>query len=125
MMKPEMLLYWILGPVRSDIQPTAMAIDRIVRLLTLEQRSENDIRVVADVYADVAGRLGRKERAVAKSIERVTALCWDAMDEAMIRTIIGRRLICRPTPRELLFYLADYLLARGAYGGPGRAAGSR
>ncbi len=115
MMRSENLLHWILGPVRSDIRPTALAIDRVGQLLYEAHRPEDDIRVVADVYAPVGRRLNKGEKAVAKSVERLTALCWDAMDEHMRRKIIGRRLAYRPPPRELLFYFAYYLHAREAY----------
>lgn len=115
MMKAENLLHWILGPVRSDTRPMALAIDRMVQLLYEERRPEADIRVTADVYAYVGRQLNRSEKAVAKSVERLTALCWDAMDEPMRGKIIGRRLRYRPTPRELLIYFAYYLHARRAY----------
>ena len=78
MMKAENLLHWILGPVRSDTRPMALAIDRMVQLLYEERRPEADIRVTADIYAYVGRQLNRSEKAVAKSVERLTALCWDA-----------------------------------------------
>lgn len=115
MLNTEVFLRQILGPVRSDIRPLVMAVEHTAALLYDEQRRESDIRVSRDIYAYVAQQLNKKERTVAKAVQRLTSVLWDAFDQEMILRIIGKKLTYPPEPRAMLFYLAFYLYHEEAY----------
>ncbi len=115
MLNTEDFLRKILGPVRSDIRPLILAVEHTMELLYHEQRRENDIRVSRDVYAHVAKQLDKKERTVAKAVQRLTSVLWDAFDQELVLQVIGKKLAYPPEPRAMLFYLAFYLYHEEAY----------
>lgn len=105
----ETLLRMILGPVRSDIRPLALAVDITGGLLFEQNYAMDDIKVTKDIYPQVAQCLNQKIGAVTKSIERLTCLCWDSLKrQDLISVYLGRPEKQTPTPRELLIYLAVY-----------------
>ncbi len=105
----EVIVRRILGPVRSDIRPLALAIDITGSLIFEQHIAAEDIRVTKLVYPPVAKLLRLRTAAVTKSIERLTRLCWDAMAEQDLTAFyIGQSVKQAPTPREMLHYLAVY-----------------
>ena len=109
MLNTEDFLRRILGPVRSDIRPLVLAVDVTAELLYQEQCRESDIHVSRDVYANVAKQLNKKERTVAKAVQRLTAQCLNALSPEAQEKILGEVLQFRPSPREMLFYLTYYV----------------
>lgn len=64
----ETILREILGPVRSNILPLALAVDITGNLLFEQHFSMEDIKVTKHIYPDVAKLLGKKPDATSKSI---------------------------------------------------------
>ena len=105
----EVIVRRILGPVRSDIRPLALAIDVTGSLIFEQHIAAEDIQVTKLVYPPVAKLLHQRPGAVTKSIERLTRLCWDALAEQdLIAFYLGSPVKQAPTPREMLYYLAVY-----------------
>lgn len=105
----EILLRGILGPIRPDIRPLAYAVDITGQLLFELHFSMDDILVTKHIYPDVAKLLNKNPTAIAKSVERLTRLCWDALGEQeLILFYLGRAEKQIPTPRDFLTYLAFY-----------------
>lgn len=105
----EEFIRYLLGPIRSNIKPLALAVDLTIELLYVDQDAAGDIHVTRDVYPVVARMLGKTEQSVAKAVERLAAYCWNALDDELMMQIIGKHLHDRPAPREILFYLAYYI----------------
>lgn len=109
MTNAELLLRSILGPIRSDIRPLALAVDITDDLLFLRHVSMDDILVTKQVYPDVAKLIHRKPDAVSRRIERLAHLCWDAMEEQnLVAHYLGRPVKHAPAPCDLIVYLAVY-----------------
>ena len=109
MLKPESLLYSILGPIRSDIRPLVYAVEITEQLLFVQHLPMEDIKAIAHIYSRVAERLEKQTAAVAKAIERLTPLCWDALVlNNLLATYIGDPSMQMPPPRMLIIYLAVY-----------------
>lgn len=109
MANSEIVLRRILGPIRADVRPLALAVD-ITEGLIFEQRiAIDDIKVTKHVYPPVAKLLHQKIGAVTKSIERLTRICWRSLEEQeLTEYYFGRPLRQTPTPREMLTFLAVY-----------------
>ena len=109
MQKPELLLYSILGPIRSDVRPLACAIEITEQLLFVQHLPMENIKAMAHIYSRVAERLQKQTATVAKAIERLTPLCWDALVlNNLLPTYIGDPSMQMPPPRMLVIYLAVY-----------------
>ena len=105
----EIILREILGPVRSNILPLALAVDITGNLLFEQHFSMEDIKVTKHIYPDVAKMLGNKPVATSISIERLTHLCWDSLvEQELTAAYLGRPVKQSPTPQNLLTYLAVY-----------------
>ncbi|MCI5956375.1 MAG: sporulation initiation factor Spo0A C-terminal domain-containing protein [Clostridiales bacterium] len=107
----ESMLRFILGPTRSSILSLALAVERTAYLCFVENRSMDDIVVTKDIYAFVAAQMEKTPGNASRAIERLANLCWDALcaDDELIRRFIGKSLLYKPTPAEMLFYLAYVL----------------
>ena len=109
MANSEVILRRILGPIRSNIRPLVLAVDITGSLLFQLHIAMDDIKVTKHVYPGVAKLLGQSQSAVTKSVERLTRICWDSMEEQELTEFyIGRQLRQMPAPREFLTYLAVY-----------------
>ena len=109
MQKPELLLYSILGPIRSDVRPLACAIEITEQLLFVQHVPIENIKAMAHIYSRVAERLQKRTATVAKAIERLTPLCWDALIlNNLLPTYIGDPSTQVPPPRMLVIYFAVY-----------------
>jgi len=109
MQKPELLLYSILGPIRSDIRPLACAIEITEQLLFVQHVSIENIKAISHIYSRVAERLQKQTATVAKAIEHLTPLCWDALVlNNLLPTYIGDPSMQMPPPRMLVIYFAVY-----------------
>ena len=110
MQKPELLLYSILGPIRSDVRPLACAIEITEQLLFVQHLPMENIKAMAHIYSRVAERLQKQTATVAKAIERLTPLCWDALVlNNLLPTYIGDTSMQMPPPRTLIIYFAVYV----------------
>ena len=110
MQKPELLLYSILGPVRSDVRPLACAIEITEQLLFVQHVPIENIKAISHIYSQVAERLKKRTATVTKAIERLTPLCWDALVlNNLLLTYIGDPSTQVPPPRMLVIYLAVYV----------------
>lgn len=109
MANSEVILRRILGPIRSDIRPLALAVDITEGLIFQKNIAVDDIKVTKHVYPLVAKRLRQSTAAVTKSVERLTHICWDSLVEQDLTTYyLGRPVTQPPTPREMLTFLAVY-----------------
>ncbi len=109
MQKPELLLYSILGPIRSDVRPLACAIEITEQLLFVQHVPIENIKAISHIYSRVAERLQKQTATVAKAIERLTPLCWDALVlNNLLPTYIGDPSTQMPPPRMLVIYFAVY-----------------
>ena len=109
MQKPELLLYSILGPIRSDVRPLACAIEITEQLLFVWHVPMEDIKAISHIYSQVAERLKKRTATVTKAIERLTPLCWDALVlNNLLPTYIGDPSTQVPPPRMLVIYFAVY-----------------
>lgn len=105
----EIILRGILGPVRSNIRPLALAVDLTGNLLFEQHFSMDDIKVTKHIYPNVARLLNKKTGAASKSIERLTHLCWDSLvEQGLTVAYFGRPVKQMPTPQNLMTYLAVY-----------------
>lgn len=106
---PDLLLHRIVGSVRSNLRPMALAIRVTEDLLFVQHIPMDDIFVTKCVYPNVARSIDRKPDSVSRRIERLTHLCWDAMQEQnLVVFYLGRDLKQTPTPGALMVYLAVY-----------------
>ena len=109
MANSEILLRRIFGAVRADIRPFAHSVNIVEELLFDRGYSMDDILITKHVYPEAAKLLDKNPRAIAKSVERLTRICWDAMSEQkLVSTYIGRSQSLPPTARDMLVYLAVY-----------------
>ncbi len=109
MLKPESLLYSILGPIRSDIRPLACAIEAAEQLLFVRHFPIDDIKVTKHIYPYVAGQIRKSPCAAAKAVERLSPLCWDALVlKNLLSVYIGDDSMQMPPPGTLVIYLAVY-----------------
>lgn len=108
MTKTESIIRSILGPIGTDIRPLAYAVDLTSDLIFNQKIPIDELRVTKDIYPVVAVRLGKSSGAVAKKIERLANLCWDAGDADILLKIIGKKIYDIRAPRDMLFYLAYY-----------------
>lgn len=109
MLKPESLLYSILGPIRSDIRPLACAIEAAEQLLFVQHFPIDDIKVTKHIYPYVAGQIRKSPSAVAKAVERLATLCWDALVlKNLLSVYIGDDSMQMPSPGMLIIHLAAY-----------------
>lgn len=109
MTSPEVLVRTILGPVRSNIRPLALAVDITAQLLFLQHFAMDDIRVTKLIYPDVAKLLHSKPDSTARRVIRLTHLCWDALvEQNLVRHYVGRDLRFNPDPHDILLFLAVF-----------------
>ena len=106
MANSEVILRRILGPIRSNIRPLVLAVDITRSLLFQLHIAMDDIKVTKHVYPGVAKLLGQSQSAVTKSVERLTRICWDSMEEQELTEFyIGRQLRQMPAPRSISAWL--------------------
>ena len=105
------MIRFILGPTRASILPLALAVERTAYLRFAENRTMDDIAMMKDVYAFVAVQTSKTLANATRTVERLANLCWDALcaDDELMRRFIGKFLPNKPTPSEMLFYLAYVL----------------
>lgn len=92
-----------------------LAIELTIQLLYIDQDAIGDLHVTRDVYPVVASMLGKNAQSVSKAVERLAVYCWNALDDELMMRIIGKQLHDRPTPREMLLYLAYYIYHKKPY----------
>ena len=116
MSKAELLIRYILGPVRINIRPLVCAVEHTIVLLFVKKIPMDDILVTKDIYPEVARMLGRQGctarsvSAVARRIERLANLCWEALaSRDLVTQYIGAPIKDIRAPRDMLFYLAFYV----------------
>ena len=109
MLKPESMLHSILGSISYDIRPLACAIEIAKHLLFSQHFDMDDIKVTKHIYSYVAKELQKTPYAVAKAIERLTPLCWNALVlKDLLPVYIGDPSMQMPPPKTLIIYLAVY-----------------
>lgn len=110
MANAEVLVRSILGAIRSDIRPLALAVDITDGLLFHRRIPMDDIQITKQVYPGVAKLIHRTPEAASRQIERLAHLCWDAMEEQdLVVRYLGRAVKYAPTPRDLIVSLAVYV----------------
>lgn len=109
MTQTEALLRALLGPVREDVRPLAAVVDCVAELLFECGVPLDDVRITKNVYPVVAARLGKPVTAIARSVERLSARCWSDGDPALLRDILGRKVIVSFSPRETVICFAFYI----------------
>ena len=115
MIKETALVHEILGPGRKGVQTLACAVCEAEKLLFEERRAVDDILVTKHIYPEVARRLGKDSRNVARQVERLANQCWDRMDGAQKRKYIGKELKDIRVPKDMVFYLAFYVRFRQGF----------
>lgn len=115
MVKETALVNEILGPGRKGVQILACAAGVAGELLFGEGRAMDDILVTKDIYPEVARRLGKDSRNVARQAERLANRCWDSMDGAQKRKYIGKEMKDIRAPKDMIFYLAFYVRFRQGF----------
>ena len=108
MTKEEVLIRSILGPSPNNIRSFTCAVQQTEELLFVKNISMDEVQITSAVYEPVALELQRNPRTVARQIERLANLCWNAMDSEQKMRYIGRNLKDISAPRDMLFYLAYY-----------------
>ena len=108
MTKEEVLIRSILGPSPNNIRSFTCAVRHTAELLFVKNVSMDEVQITSAVYEPVALELQRNPRTVARQIERLANLCWNAMDKEQKMRYIGRNLKDISAPRDMLFYLAYY-----------------
>ena len=110
MTKSEQLIRSILGPIRSDIRPLSYAVEIAEELLFEQKIPMDDIRVTERIYPAVAGQIARSTGTVARRVERLANLCWDALVEReLVEQYIGEPIKKIRAPRDMIFYLANFI----------------
>lgn len=61
------------------------------------------------VYPIIADELGISTVSLSRNIARANSDCWDYGNRRKLEQIAGCTLHERPTPKELVYYLSDYL----------------
>lgn len=115
MTKEEALIRSILGPSPNNIRSFTCAVKTTMELLFVKKKPLDDVQATSDIYEPVAVKLQRNPKTVARQIERLANLCWNAMDEEQKLKYIGRNIKDISAPREMLFYLAYYCHFRIPY----------
>ena len=77
--------------------------------LLLQNASFPDRSLMAELYSQIARINGTTTQNVARTRARAAEACWESGDRKELERIAGRRLLEKPTPGELLFYLYHYL----------------
>lgn len=106
--KETALMREVFGPGRKGVQTLAYAVCEAGKLLFEERVAMDDILVTKDIYPEVAKRMGRDSRNVARQVERLANQCWDGMDGAQKKKYIGKELKDIRAPKDMIFYLAFY-----------------
>lgn len=104
----ERLIRSITGPTQYSILPLALAVEQLIRFLFWERLSMDDVVLLEHVYTPVALQLGKRPRTAARAVERLANYCWDGGDPLRWDRVVGKHLRCRPTPGEIMIYLAFY-----------------
>ena len=82
----------------------AQAVALLLQSPTFPNRS-----LMADLYPKIARLNNTTTQNVARNIARAAEACWEYGDRKELERVAGRRLLEKPTPGELLFYLYHYL----------------
>ncbi|MCI8292299.1 MAG: hypothetical protein HFH53_02025 [Hespellia sp.] len=107
--KESRIIHEIIGPGTGDILTFAYAICEAERLMFTENIPMDEIYVTKDIYPKIAKEMNKKDRAVARQIERMGNRCWGCMDEEQKKKYIGKELKDIRAPRDMIFYLAFYV----------------
>ena len=116
MTQAELLIRFILGPVRTNIRPLVYAVELAVDLLFVQKIPMDDIHVTKDIYPAVAqihkNRFGRSPSniAVTRQIIRTCNECWEALvSRSLVLEYIGAPIKHIRAPSDMIFYLAFYI----------------
>lgn len=108
MIKSENLIFSITGPIRADIRPLACAIEVMADLLFHNGIHIDDIRIMEDVYSEVAKTFGGNKHSIARKIARLSHQVWDSFTLDTMEFYLGKHLFIAASPKELIVYLAYY-----------------
>ena len=109
MMSSYRLIRGILGPVRRDIRPLTLAIDITMNWLFIAQYPIDELHVTRDLYPLIGYILKKQPTAIARSVERLSNLCWDTLVcTNQVEHYFGTNLTSPPYPRNLVLYFAYY-----------------
>lgn len=64
--------------------------------------------VMSVIYPAVAKQTGHSVDAVSKAVARAVTDIWERGDRKALERVVGRRLIEKPSPKDMLIYLAHY-----------------
>ena len=66
-------------------------------------------KLINEIYSKVAEKFDTTPDAVTRSIARTVEDIWVHGDKIFLQEIAGRRLVEKPLPNELIYYLVTYL----------------
>ncbi|MDO4272503.1 MAG: sporulation initiation factor Spo0A C-terminal domain-containing protein [Eubacteriales bacterium] len=61
------------------------------------------------IYPVISSEIGLSTVSISRSVARAAHDCWDYGDRKKLEHIAGRRLVTKPSPKELVCYLCEFL----------------
>ena len=66
-------------------------------------------KLTKELYPAVALQFGVDRRTAGRAIARAVSDCWENGSRGRLEEVVGRQVLTKPTPGELIAYLAGYL----------------
>lgn len=100
----ETLIYWIAGrPTRVGYRYLAAAVEIVLQ-------DGYPIRsLTTSLYPKIAEMTDSTTHSVARGLARAVDDCWEHGNRRALEQIVGRRLLEKTSPGEMIYYLVQYL----------------
>ncbi|WP_434311485.1 sporulation initiation factor Spo0A C-terminal domain-containing protein [Hominifimenecus sp. rT4P-3] len=100
----ETLIYWIAG------RPTRVGYRYLTAAIEIVLEDGYPIRsLTTSLYPKIAERTGATTHSVARGLARAVDDCWEYGNRNALEQLVGRRLLEKPSPGEMIYYLVRYL----------------